>query len=85
MQYILTEAEYKELQNATAAQLELNLKELQELCTSAAMHVPIKRDWAPKDTTPWGCVLGPIDQHPGYCDECPAQKLCPYEGKEWSQ
>jgi hypothetical protein len=63
-----------------------NKEELQALCTQAAMHIPVAHDRSgDKTPRPWGCILGPREQHPGYCGDCPAQKICPYPGKEWSQ
>lgn len=62
--------------------------ELQELCRLAARHVPIKYSWSPgMEPKPWGCILDKAGTHrnPGYCDECPARNLCPYEHKEWSK
>ena len=86
MQYLLTEEEFKKLTHQKRARKQAIANELQALCTMAAMHIPVPRPWA-KDKTPapWGCILGPREQNPGYCDDCPAQKVCPHDGKEWSQ
>lgn len=66
--------------------LVIDAAKLQAFCTQAAMHIPIKRDWAPDQApAPWGCVLGTDDQHPLYCDECPAKDFCPNPSKAWSQ
>lgn len=87
MQYILTQAEYDHLvlcqQNHAIAKREA----LQKLCTDAANHIPIVHEWAPNDPpAPWGCILDESgNNRGGYCDECPAQKICPHDGKEFSQ
>lgn len=86
MQYLLTEQEYNALRAEQRLQIKANQEELQALCTQAAMHIPIVPDWSDDKTPrPWGCILGPREQHPGYCDDCPARKVCPYPSKEWSQ
>ena len=86
MQYLLTEAEYMALKDSQTKRAKVAHDKMQGFCTQAAMHIPVTRHWAPSELpAPWGCILGPREQHPGYCDKCPAQDLCPYEGKEWSQ
>ncbi|MEN9437906.1 MAG: Aeromonas virus 65 [Pseudomonadota bacterium] len=86
MQYILTQQEYEALQRDKKLRTEGQTEELQAFCTLAAMHIPVPRPWAQDKTpAPWGCILGPREQDPGYCDDCPAQNLCPSKGKEWSQ
>ena len=82
MQYILTQAEYDELRRAQD-----NKAELQKLCTDAANHIPITWQCAPnKPPAPWGCCIDKSSQnYGGYCDDCPAQKLCPHDFKEWSK
>lgn len=86
MQYVLTQQEYDALLREKKLRTASQTAELQTLCTLAAMHVPVPRPWADDKTpAPWGCILGPAEKNPGYCDDCPAQKLCPHEGKEWSQ
>jgi len=87
MKYLLSEQEYKELTSTRRKRLDVLDNELQEFCTKAAMHIPIVRDWPGCDKTPkpWGCILGPREQHPIYCDDCPCIKICPYDGKEWSK
>lgn len=87
MQYLLTPDELENLQQRAIAVEVKHEDELQELCTLAAIHVPILRPWAP-DTAPapWGCILAEDKKnHSVYCDDCPARKVCPYEGKEYSQ
>lgn len=87
MQYILTQQEYDELRRDKATRATAKKDELQKLCTDAANHIPIVRSWAPNEPPePWGCILtqgGPNAF--GYCDDCPAQEICPHDGKEWSQ
>ncbi|BEP96992.1 hypothetical protein GmRootA79_53770 (plasmid) [Acidovorax sp. A79] len=85
MQYILTQAEYDALRAEQMVNLTASKDELQKLCTTAAKHIPVSLPWAPRRApVPWGCILDPATQ-PVYCDECPAQAICPHDGKEWSQ
>jgi hypothetical protein len=84
MQYLLTETEYNNLIAQAKKKNEKQKKELQELCTLAAMHVPIEVSWIGKPVL-WGCILGPEEQNSGCCDDCPSLKVCPYEHKEFSQ
>ena len=88
MEYILTEAEYNTL--SEKAELAIDTKELQELCTLAAIHIPVKqKDWMGNESyKPWGCtIIDDIDDvnYNEYCDECPAIRLCPYTWKSYSQ
>lgn len=86
MQYILTEQEYNALRGEQRQKLEAKQAELQAFCTQAAMHIPVVPEWSQDKTPkPWGCILGPREQNPGYCDDCPAQEICPHKFKEWSQ
>lgn len=86
MQYLLTEAEYSALKQEQTAKLRTSTEKLQTICTLAAQHIPVAREWAiDKTPTPWGCILGPRQQSPGYCDDCPVSEICPHQGKEWSQ
>lgn len=83
MQYILTQQEYDALKAEQATSLRASKEELQKLATAAALHIPVS--WgADVPAAPWGCILVK-DRDPGYCDECPAQRICPHPGKEWSQ
>ena len=86
MQYLLSEEEYGELVRQRDARIRASTDELQAVCTLAAQHIPVARSWA-KDATPapWGCILGPREQNPGYCDDCPVKAICPYKGKEFSK
>jgi hypothetical protein len=86
MQYILSEAEFTELKQQQVAKLNASTERLQAICTQAAMHIPVPHEWADDKTPrPWGCILGPLEQNPGHCDDCPVSEICPYQGKEWSQ
>jgi len=82
MQYLLTVEEYYELKQKADKVLLEHKEKLQELCTLAAMYVPVERPWMGDDSepSPWGCILS--EEHdPGYCDDCPSQKLCPSSKK----
>lgn len=92
MQYLLNEEEYKELlelrKNADNIPSAKFKKELQKLCTLAADNIPLKSGWMKGN--PWGCILTRPKNEFGismewYCDDCPAQNVCPYEYKSWSQ
>lgn len=86
MQYLLSEEEYRALTTAQHKEKLEKTEKLQAICTLAAMHIPVSREWATDKTpAPWGCILGPRQQSPGYCDDCPVSEICPYQGKEWSQ
>lgn len=81
MQYILSELEYSKLRSeATQHKLE-STQELQDLCTLVARHAPATRPWD-ESKMPWGCLL---DDDANYCDCCPAERMCPYEHKEYSK
>lgn len=85
MQYLLTETELLNLRRAADEKVRANKTALQRACTLAAKHTPVTRPWSPEaPPKPWGCILEK-DNHPGYCDECPVQDVCPHEGKEYSQ
>ena len=86
MQILLTEAEYNELKAQKREQIAASKAELQRLCTLAAQHIPVPLDFSEVTTPrPWGCILGPREQDPGYCDDCPVDSICPHTDKEWSQ
>lgn len=79
MQYILSEKEYEELKGKVE-QCEAQLKDtLIELCKEVANHKPIP--WTGEKDRPWGCVIDKTG--PGYCDYCPVEGLCPYDGKRF--
>lgn len=82
MQYILTEDEYKAI---TKRNKELDYlpskKELQEFCTMVANTLPVSGGWY--DGNVWKCII--TEKEEWYCDDCPAEKICPYDGKHYSQ
>lgn len=86
MQYLLTQDEFTELTKKKLILTVNQESELQELCTLAANHVPVLCGWdSSKPPEPWGCILNEKGNGHGYCDLCPAEKVCPYEGKEFSK
>lgn len=82
MQILLTEDEYNELKNKADRSIEYS--DLQLLCTLAANHVPVQRNWDKDNVSPWGCILDDVT-NPEYCDDCPAEEICPYGHKQFSQ
>lgn len=92
MQYILSQAEYDDLlsrkRKAEKNQviLDMSPETLQDMCTHIANVMPVIVRWRSGPDRPWGCIL---NKYPltttHYCDECPVQKLCPNQGKEYSQ
>ena len=82
MQYILSEEEMRALQDQAQAVKTKHTQALQDLCTLAALHVPVTRQYQPSE--PWGCILSDI-QRAEYCDDCPAVALCPCTRKRYSQ
>jgi hypothetical protein len=86
MQYLLSEQEYEELKSSAIKQRFRADAQLQEFCTLAAQHIPVKIPWLKSSPVPWGCILSEDDNNSTHCcDECPAVKFCPYEDKEFSQ
>lgn len=84
--YILAEQELKELRQTAKNVDHKKIDELQELCSLAAKHIPVVVSWNPTlPPRPWGCILGPKEHNPAYCDDCPAQKVCPSKIKRWSK
>ena len=85
MQYILTEAEFSELRDGHQTRARSSHKDWQDFCTLAALHIPVKREWAPDAAPkPWGCILVE-ENNPRYCDRCPAREVCPNKNKEFSK
>ena len=85
MQYILTQEEYNTLveqsnRGKLLAKKALPTEELQKLCTKIADTMPVQTTWRPE---PWGCILSATEDC--VCDDCPVQKICPYENKEFSK
>lgn len=93
MQYILTEEEYKNLISTKEEAIEKRTKkykkELQEVCTLAAINTLLPDNWISNygEIRSWGCILEPQDSGMNieYCDDCPSQKVCPNPHKGWSQ
>lgn len=84
MQFLLSEAEFKELTAAAQARNDLGftLEELQTFCSKVADELPIHRSWNPDEKRPWGCILTSRTE---YCDACPARQICPHNYKSWSK
>lgn len=74
MQYLLTKEEYEDLINKANVKNLQNKEQLQELCTNLANHMPVLF-WDNKEPKVWGCIR--TSEHEWYCDNCPAQDLCP--------
>jgi len=86
MQYLLTQKEYNDLLKTKENGLSSVRNTIQDLCTKVADHMPITWKWGdqrPGPVKPWGCILSTEGEW--YCDQCPVQKVCPYENKEWSK
>lgn len=85
MQYVLTEDEYNALLEKSKQQRRMPSKEdLQKFCTMVAETLPVASGWYKGKV--WGCVLSEHNKSPcGYCDDCPAKDVCPYDNKEWSK
>jgi hypothetical protein len=87
MQYLLSETEYNVLVGRQEVRLKVATKQLQDICTLAANHVPVIQEWSPDATpSPWGCILtlGGKNQD-GYCDCCPSKHICPFGHKNYSK
>ena len=86
MQYILSEGEYKALQNVIKERSKAYNEELQALCTLVAKYVQVSVSWKTGPDVPWGCILLPEGHgRQTYCDHCPAQKMCPHPYKDYSK
>lgn len=82
MHYILTEEEMEDYRKRARALDEFPSREnLQKFCTTVADNMPVKSGW--KKGQIWGCILTREDEW--YCDDCPAEKVCPYPNKAWSK
>lgn len=82
MKYLLDQEEFDALdKRAKAGDKAPNKKKLQEFCTMVANSLPVKGGWM--DGKIWGCILTSDDEW--YCDDCPAQEICPNSYKEWSK
>lgn len=75
MQYILTEAEYRDLQNKAK---EVNTKLVETinlLCKEVATYKPVLWGWeSEEEPKPWGCIHE--EEQEWYCDSCPVIKYC---------
>lgn len=86
MQYILTQEEYDQLRARQKLDLDMRRDQLQQLCTWVADNMPVSVKWINEGKPePWGCIMTKPYPNIGYCDECPVQKICPSEHKEWSK
>lgn len=86
MQYLLSEAEYESLKHLAQVGREAPKEnELQAFCTRVANEMPIRWTWGEgrENPKPWGCII--TKKSEWYCDQCPAQELCPCQQKEWSK
>ena len=86
MQFILSEEELDDLKERKRLHEVAQKEELQKLCTLACNHIPVIVPWDKEaDPKPWGCILSQKQYSDHYCDECPVDELCPYNGKNWSK
>jgi hypothetical protein len=85
VKYLLDQEEYDALLKKKEERKDQDTKKLQKFCTMVADTLPVKF-WGNEEVQIWGCIitLGKDGQE-HYCDECPAQEVCPYEWKEWSK
>ena len=82
MQYLLTQEEYSDLLSKIEEKKRFpSEKELQKFATMIANEVPVKSGWDKGKV--WGCIK--TVEYEWYCDDCPAQKICPYPLKSWSK
>lgn len=79
MQYILTEKEFRALKKYRNLP---DIETLQKVCTEIADTFPITF-WGRTEPIPWGCILTAEEEW--VCDECPVEKICPFEYKEFSK
>lgn len=85
MQYILTQEEYDTLLETKKAKLQLEDRELQDLCTKIAKEMPVQCSWNKTGRpSPWGCILD-SEEPEEYCDDCPVQDICPNDYKGYSK
>lgn len=85
MQYLLTEEEYRDLQDGIRREQDRLQEILGDLCKRVACNEPLdlkaqpwdNADWiAGLNGKPWGCIY--VKEHDsGYCDKCPVQNVCP--------
>jgi len=85
MQYLLSDVEYRSLLEANERGAAEQKATLQDLCTKVACYMPAGVEWIGKEN-PWGCILAEDEEkRTEHCDECPVQKQCPCERKDWSK
>jgi len=88
MQYLLSEEEYNELKDKSYLLSKETKEKLFKVCQLACNNVPVHVSWADEDNEdePWMCIIsGAGNVCDSYCDECPVQKECPYDNKQWSK
>lgn len=89
MQYIFTEEEYKTLLENKEKIDEKKTNKLLNVCINVADTMPITyRNDKHGIQQPWGCMITYIRKgvnQEWYCDQCPVNEICPYEGKRFSK
>lgn len=84
MQYLLSEDEIEAMRRKIATLDRFpTVEKLQEFCTFVADNLVLKTGWAAGKS--WGCILTKGGGNHGYCDDCPAKRVCPHPQKEWSK
>ena len=82
MQYILSQEEIDaQCEKARVLERLPSVDELQKFCTLVADNMLVTDGW--KKGQVWGCILS--SKREWYCDDCPAEKVCPYQNKNWSK
>lgn len=85
MKYLLDEKEYNALKDAIDDEKQKNKRVIQKLCTMVCNNMPVKF-WGHSEAKIWGCIIKEeFGSYDCYCDECPVQKECPYEWKNYSK
>ena len=84
MMYVLTQIEYNALRAEGDDRVNEMARNLQDLCTKVADHMPIVTWINDGKPTPWGCILSQSERE-WYCDDCPVKEVCPHPHKRWSQ
>ena len=82
MQYLLSEEEWKDIQEKLSIIRKLpDKKLLQKVCTEVSNNMLVQKGWYKGKA--WGCILTVKEEW--YCDDCPVKDICPHEYKEWSK
>lgn len=82
MQYVLSQQEMDQQHEKVSALERLpSVEELQKFCTFVSDNLKLTEGW--KAGQVWGCILS--SEREWYCDDCPAEKVCPYQNKQWSK